>query len=69
MVSVSDDGAGIPFDRASEVFSPCVGTVGRDGMGLTVARRLVRMLGGRLWVDSEQIGGTIVRFELPQLLN
>lgn len=69
VASVADDGAGIPPERIVDVFGPCVSLAGRDGMGLTLARRLIRTLGGRLWLDAEQIGGTIVRFELPQLLH
>lgn len=66
--SVSDDGPGVDPERHREAFEPCrrlQDDTDTKGMGLPVSRRLIRMLGGRLWIDSDQIGGTVVRFEIP----
>ena len=64
--SVINDGPGVEVDEVGDPLAACVGTDGRSGMGLTRARRLIRMLGGRLWIETEQIGGTVVMFEVPQ---
>jgi two-component system sensor histidine kinase GlrK len=71
-VSVSDEGPGIPpadlprvFDRFYQgrrsVGSPLAGS----GLGLALAKKVVDAHAGRIWIESEQDKGTIVRFLLP----
>jgi signal transduction histidine kinase/ActR/RegA family two-component response regulator len=57
---VQDPGIGIPRDKHHAIFEPfrqVDGTLTRNfrgaGLGLAVCRRLVRTLGGRIWVESE----------------
>jgi len=59
-VRVSDTGMGIPADRLSSIFDPFVQVEGghtrrRDGsgLGLTISRRLARLMGGDLTVHSK----------------
>ena len=64
--SVKDTGIGIPLDKQKEIFSSftqgdnsTTRKYGGTGLGLTISRRLVDMLGGRIWVESEPgIGST-----------
>lgn len=58
---VEDTGLGIPADRLDAIFEPFVqsepliANSGQGtGLGLTICRRLVELMGGRLWVESEQ---------------
>ncbi len=57
--SVSDEGIGIPSDKLAaifEAFSQADGSTtrryGGTGLGLTISRRLVEMMGGRIWIES-----------------
>jgi signal transduction histidine kinase len=69
---VSDTGIGIPRDRLESIFEeftqagPDIGKqYGGTGLGLTISRRLVELLGGTLQVESEQGKGSRFWFRLP----
>jgi signal transduction histidine kinase len=72
VIAVSDEGCGIAADERDRVFEPFfrtsharwAGTQG-VGLGLTVARRLVALLGGRVSVESEPEKGSRFRIILP----
>ena len=70
VVSVADDGPGVPPDRAEEIF----GTFARleadpgvpgSGIGLAIAARVLERHGGRIWVEGRPGGGSVFRFSLP----
>jgi two-component system, sensor histidine kinase and response regulator len=70
-VRVSDTGIGIPADKIGtifEAFRQADGSTtrkfGGTGLGLTISATLVRMMGGRLWVESEPDAGTTFHFTL-----
>jgi two-component system, sensor histidine kinase len=67
--SVKDTGVGIPRDKQRlvfEAFSQADGSVSRKfggtGLGLTISTRLVEMMGGRIWLESEEGAGTTFHF-------
>jgi signal transduction histidine kinase len=70
VVTVSDDGPGIPADARERVFEPGVrlgdgnGSDGA-GLGLALARRLARAAGGDVTAEPPNGGGAVVRVELP----
>ena len=67
--SVSDTGIGIPPDRVQAVFeaftqadNSTTRKHGGTGLGLTITKRLVEMMGGRIWVETRPAGGSVFRF-------
>jgi PAS domain S-box-containing protein len=57
---VSDTGVGIPQEKLESVFesfsqadTSTTREYGGTGLGLTICRRLVGLMGGRIWVESE----------------
>lgn len=73
---VIDTGIGIPekyqekiFDRFRQVDEARTRAYGGNGLGLTICKRLVEMMGGRLWVESEPGKGSSFYFTLPMKRN
>ncbi len=67
--SVSDTGIGIPAGKRQAIFNAfeqvdgsTTRTHGGTGLGLAIASQLVRMMGGRIWVESEQGHGSVFHF-------
>lgn len=67
VVSVSDDGPGIPPDKTDEVFDLFAGSDRSDstGIGLAICRRIVERHGGEMWVESTPGEGTTFSFTVP----
>ncbi len=64
---LSDNGPGIPPDRARDVFLPHYTTrAGAAGMGLTIVREICRSHGGDAHVVEQKAAGTTVRVELKR---
>jgi signal transduction histidine kinase len=71
-VAVSDDGIGIPakdlvrvFERFFQVESHLTRRYGGMGLGLAVAKSMVDLHHGRIWVESEEGKGSTFTFLLP----
>jgi len=74
--SVRDTGIGIPPDKQEQIFAPfaqadssSTRTFGGTGLGLSISSQLVEMMGGRIWLESEEDAGSTfhftVRLQLP----
>ena len=73
--SVSDTGIGLAQEDLTRIFNDFTqsdGSVTRAfpglGLGLTLARRIAELLGGRIWAEAREEGGSVFRFEIPLLL-
>lgn len=71
---IKDTGIGIQKDRQAAVFNRFVQADIDDrnayegsGLGLTIAKSLVEMMGGKIWLESEPDVGTTFYFTLPYL--
>jgi PAS domain S-box-containing protein len=69
---VKDTGIGIPKDRQNAVFERFVQADIADkmarqgaGLGLAISKAYVKMLGGKIWLESEPGKGTTFYFTLP----
>jgi two-component system, OmpR family, sensor kinase len=65
VLTVNDDGAGIPPEAYEEVRRPTFSTKDSTGLGLALVSRALDDAGGRLDVFARASGGTTVRVELP----
>jgi PAS domain S-box-containing protein len=69
---VKDTGNGIPkeeqdmiFERFKQANVPLTGNYESSGLGLSISKAYVEMLGGKIWVESEIGKGSVFYFTLP----
>ena len=74
VVSVADQGPGIPEEQRDRIFEKFYRAPGLrehipgTGMGLAIARQIVEAHGGKIWVDSQPGKGSQFCFSLPMAL-
>lgn len=66
LVTVSDEGPGIPDDLADQLFEPFVSAKPTGiGVGLSICRSIVQSHGGKIWAENRKDGGADFHFTLP----
>ena len=74
LISITDNGIGIPVDATAKIFELFQRAVGRNeyegcGIGLAISRRIVEGLGGTIWVEPHNGGGSRFILRLPKALS
>lgn len=71
LFSLKDSGIGIPkekldiiFERFTQADSSITREYGGTGLGLAISKKLVEMMGGKIWVESEVGQGTAFHFTI-----
>ena len=69
---VKDSGIGIAkdhfdliFDQFRQIDGSNTRKFGGTGLGLAICKNLIRLMGGRIWVESKVGGGALFQVELP----
>jgi len=69
---IKDTGIGLPLDKLNVIFErfrqaeeSTTKEYGGTGLGLTISRRLIELLGGTIWVESVLHQGSTFYFTLP----
>ncbi len=72
LFEVRDTGVGIPSEQQENVFeafaqadASVTRRFGGTGLGLAICKRLVGLMGGKIWLESAVDKGTTFSFELP----
>ena len=67
--TIADTGIGIPEEKRTKIFEPFAQAdmstsrrFGGTGLGLSICERLVHLMGGRIWVESEEGRGSEFHF-------
>jgi PAS domain S-box-containing protein len=71
---VKDSGIGIPLDKQSLIFErfrqveeSITRTYEGAGLGLTICRGLLKLMGGKIWVESDGMNGSTFYFTIPYI--
>lgn len=68
IISVQDNGIGIPEDQRLQVFVPHFTTkTSGSGLGLAMSKQIVEAAEGRIWFETEIYRGTTFFVELPMI--
>ncbi len=74
-IAVSDTGIGIAPERLQAIFDPFTQAdasmtrrFGGTGLGTTISKQLVELMGGKIWAESELGKGTTFHVRLPLVL-
>ncbi|MCC2973270.1 MHYT domain-containing protein [Massilia sp. IC2-476] len=74
-IAVSDTGIGIAPERLEAIFDPFTQAdasmtrrFGGTGLGTTISKQLVELMGGKIWAESELGKGTTFHVRLPLVL-
>ncbi|ESP94284.1 MULTISPECIES: ATP-binding protein [Pseudoalteromonas] len=75
ILSICDDGPGIPIDKRDNVFSPFTRLdtsrskeTGGFGLGLAIVAKILGWHNGKCWIEDSQFGGAAFSVSLPTIL-
>ena len=68
-IGISKDQQHLIFDQFRQLDDSISRQYGGTGLGLAISKNLVELLGGKIWLESEQGHGAVFYFTLPVKLN
>jgi PAS domain S-box-containing protein len=74
LVTVRDNGPGIPPDELDSIFAPFQRSRGVSaqpgtGLGLAICKRIIERHEGRIWAENAIDGGAVVHVSIPREMN
>ena len=66
-IGISEENQSIIFDRFRQVDFTTIPQYGGTGLGLTISKAIVELMGGKMWVESEIDKGSTFYFTLPYI--
>ena len=71
LITVRDNGPGIPHDELDSIFTPfhrtrAAGAEHGTGLGLAICKRIVESHGGKIWAENAVGGGAVFRISLTR---
>ncbi|MCZ6452211.1 MAG: ATP-binding protein, partial [Deltaproteobacteria bacterium] len=73
VISVEDTGPGIPLEEQKRIFNKfeqgsnsSSQSVSSTGLGLTIAKEIIELHGGKIWVESKEGEGSCFSFVIPK---
>lgn len=67
-IGLSDEKIPLIFERFRQADDTTTRQFGGTGLGLTISKKLVEMMGGRIWAESEKSKGSTFFFSLPLII-
>lgn len=64
-IGIDDEDKNIIFDRFRQSEKTLMNVLSGNGLGLSISKSIVKLLGGELWVESEKDKGSIFIFTIP----
>jgi signal transduction histidine kinase/CheY-like chemotaxis protein len=67
-IGLSDEKIPLVFERFRQADDTTTRQFGGTGLGLAISKKLVEMMGGRIWAESEKSKGSTFLFTLPLII-
>ncbi|RPH32295.1 MAG: response regulator [Bacteroidales bacterium] len=67
-IGLNDDKIPLIFERFRQADDTTTRQFGGTGLGLAISKKLVEMMGGRIWAESEKSKGSTFFFSLPLII-
>lgn len=64
-IGIARDHFDVIFDQFRQIDGSNTRKFGGTGLGLAICKNLIRLMGGRIWVESKAGGGTLFQIEVP----
>jgi signal transduction histidine kinase len=71
-ITISDNGIGIENKHREKVFELFKRLHHKEvysgtGIGLSICKKIIQQMNGKIWIEDSELGGTAFVFTLPQM--